>query len=131
MGAADREHGRRALRDEFAVAREADKIAAVDNLRQRRCLHRHQRARSAHVHIEPRVGRGHLDIERLARRREHFGNVPRRWECPAERRRKNWAALDRHHVVSLERGKPHLEHVTRAPPGVEYGAAAPLAVGVN
>jgi hypothetical protein len=30
-----------------------------------------------------------------------------------------------------ERGKPNLEHVTRAAPGVEYGAAASLAVGVD
>ena len=30
-----------------------------------------------------------------------------------------------------ERGKPNLEHVARAAPGVEYGAATSLAVGVD
>ena len=39
--------------------------------------------------------------------------------------------VDRHHVMGLERGKPDLDHVTRAHSRVEYSAAASLAMGVN
>ena len=37
---------------------------------------RRQRARSAHVDVEAGFGRGHLNVERLARRRERLGDVP-------------------------------------------------------
>jgi hypothetical protein len=33
--------------------------------------------------------------------------------------------------IAPERGKPNLEHVARAAPGVEYGAAATVAVSVD
>ena len=81
--------------------------------------------------VEADIGRGYLNVERLARRREHFGNVPGRLDRPGERWRKDGAAVDRDHVMGPKRGKPNLEHVPCAAPGVEYGAAASLAVGVD
>src|SRR5262245_54914669 len=113
------------------MARKPGKISAARDMGERHRLRCRQRARSAHVDIGADIGRGYLNVERLARRREHFGNVPGRLDRPGERWREDGAAVNRDHVMGPERSKPNLEHVARAAPGGEYGAAASLAMGAE
>src|SRR5262249_58133496 len=113
------------------MAREPRKILALRDMGQRRRVCRRQRARSAHVDVEARIRRRYLNVEGLADRREHFGNVPGRRDRSAERWREDGTAVDRHHVMRLERGKAHLEHVARDAAGVGYGAAAPPALSID
>ena len=66
VGAADLEHRRRALGDQFAVTGEAGETLPSGEPRQRRHLLGRERAGAAHVDVEAAVGRGRLDVERLA-----------------------------------------------------------------
>ena len=52
-------------------------------------------------------------------------------ERAVERGRQHRAGVDRHDVMRARRGKADLEHAARAAPGMERGAAAAVAVGVD
>ena len=113
------------------MARQPRKISAFRDPGERSHVCRRQRARSAHVDIEAGVGRSHLDVERFVRSRERLGDRPGCLDRSGERWREDGAAVDRHHVMGLERGKPNLDHVTRAHSRVKCRAAASLAMGVD
>ena len=92
---------------------------------------RRQRAGAAHVDVEAGIGRGDLDVERFFRGTERFGDRPGGVERAVEAFGQNRTAVDRDHVMRARGGKPDLEHVMGAAPGVEYGAAAAFAVRVD
>src|SRR5262249_56921639 len=110
----------------FAVAREPCKISALRDAGERCGVRRGQPARSAHVDIEAGVARGHLDVERLARRRKHFGNVPGRRDRASEHWREDRAAIDRHDAVALHPRQANRQYLTRPAPGVTYRATSAL-----
>ncbi len=103
----------------------------LGNLRQLADARRRQRSRSANVDVEAGVGRRRLDVERLARRGEHFGDGPSRLDRAAHSRREDGAAVDRHQAVRPEGGEAYLQHVVFAPPCVKYGAPASGPVGID
>ena len=76
--------GRRALHDDLAMARETRQLVLGGDARQRGCCRHRQRSRSAQVDVETVLGRGHLDIERLAHASRWSRRSPRR---PRPRRR--------------------------------------------
>ena len=67
--------GARPLRDDLAVTREPGDAPAFGDFGKLGRARRRQRARSAHVDIEAVGGRRHLDVERLARSAERFGDA--------------------------------------------------------
>ena len=62
----------------------------------------------------------------LLRGLEHFGDGPGGGDRAVEAGREDRAAVDRHDVVRARRGKADLEHVVRAAPRMQHGAAAAL-----
>ncbi len=131
MGAADHHGWRRTLRDQLAVAGEAGELMGCREPRQNThpcCV---QDAGAAHVHVDAGVGRGRLDVERLVLGFKRLRDRPGCWNGAIERRRQHRAAVDADDVVSAERRKADFEDVARAEPGMERGAAAAIAVGVD
>ena len=76
---ADADRRRGALDDQLAVAGEARKPVRLGEARRaRRAVRRGQRSRAAHVDVEAGIGRGRLDVERLARPASAPRRSPRR-----------------------------------------------------
>ena len=103
-------------------------LGETRELRHARCG---QRPRAADVDIETRFGRRRLDIERLACVGQHLGERPGCLDRVRKPGRKNRAAVDRHHVVRAQRGKPDFEHAVRTAPRMQDGATAAFAMGVD
>src|SRR5262245_28733739 len=114
-----------------AVTREAGEAPALCHAGELAGSGGAQRPRVAHVDVEPVVGRRHLDIERLADAAEGFGDGPGRLDRAVQARRQDRAAVDRHQVVRLERGKSDLEHVMGAASRMEDRSAAAVAMGID
>ncbi len=104
---------------------------ALGEQRQRRGVGGGQRARAAHVDVEAGLGGGRLDVERLRRAGERFGDIPGGLDRAIEAGRKNRAAVDPDHVVRAQRGKADFENFARAAARMQHGAAAAVAVGVD
>ena len=119
------------LRDHFAVPGEAGEIALAGETGERRHGARRQRSGAAHIDVEARVARGDLNVERLADGTDRFRNRPRRIDGAVQAFGQNRTAVDRHQPMRTRGGKADLEHLMRAPPGVEYRPAAALAVRVD
>ena len=119
------------LRDEFAVPRQARQMMPRGDARQRRRQSRGQRARAAHIDVKAGIGRRHLDIERLLRRRQGFGDRPGGFQRAVEALGQDRAAVDGNDVMRAHRRKADREHVMRAAPRVENRAPAAVAVSVD
>ena len=90
-----------------------------------------QRAGAAHVDVEAGIGRGDLNVERLFRGIERFGNRPGGVDRAVEAFGQDRTAVDRDDVVRARGGEADLKHVMRAAPGMEHGPAAALAMRVD
>ena len=66
---------------EFAVAGEAREPMRLGDVRERECLLRHQRGAPVHVDVEPCVGCGGVNVERLRRRPQCLCDRPGRLDC--------------------------------------------------
>ena len=131
LGAPDPQRRLGALRHHLAMAGEAREAAAVGDRRELAHPCGGQRAGSAHIDIEARIGRGDLNVERLALARQRLGNGPGGLDRALESWRQHRTAIDRHHAMRPERRESDLEHVMRAAPRMEHGAAASLAMRVD
>jgi len=123
--------GRPQLRDQLAVPGDTGDVAFPRKARERRHEVRRQRPRAPHVDIEAGIARGDVNVERLAHGTDRFRNRPRRIDGAIQALGQNRTAVDRHQAMRAGGGKADLEHVMGAAPGVEYGAVAALAVGVD
>jgi len=128
---ADAQGRRPLLRDQLAMAGETGEIALLRNAGERRHQRRRQRAGAAHVDVEPGIGRGDLNVERLFRGIERFRNGPRGADRSVEAFGQDRAAVDRNDVVCACRREADFKHVMRAAPGVEHGPAAALAMRID
>ena len=90
-----------------------------------------ERARAAHVDIEAGVGRGRLDVERLAGGFEHFGDRPGRPKRAAKPGRQDRAAVDGDDVVRARRCEADLQNIMGAAPRMQHRAPAACAMGVD
>ncbi len=125
-------HGRHpALRHHFAVAGQPGEVALLRHLRQRRGERRREGAGAANVDIEPGVRRRDVNIERLHRGSEHLGDRPGRLDSAAEPRRQHRTSVDRDQAVGAGGGEADLQHFVRAAPGMQDGAAAAVAMGID
>ena len=105
---------------------------AVGKPRQRAVRVGVQRARAAHVDIEPAVGRGHLDVERLARGLQRLGDRPGGRDRAVERGREHRAAIDRRRSdARAAPRKPTSSMSRRAAARMKDGAAAALAMRID
>src|ERR1700730_3639975 len=96
-----------------------------------RHLQRREQASSAAHHVDARIRRGRLDVERLALTGNLLGNGPRGSNCAAQAWGEDGTVIDRDHPVLLSRGKSHLEQVMRAAACMEHSAPAPLAMRID
>ena len=90
-----------------------------------------QRAGAAHIDVEPAVGCGDLDVERLADRDQRLGDGPGRLDRAVQTGVEDRAAVDRDDVVRTCRRIADLEHVVRAHPRVQGDAPAAGAMGID
>ena len=120
-----------ALHDDLAMTRQPRQLVLRGDARQRGGRRGGQRSRSAQVDIEPVVGCGHLDVERLAHRLDRLGDRPGGGERAVERRREDRAAVDGDDLVRARRGEADLEHVALAAARMQHRAAAAFAMGVD
>ena len=124
-------HGRRgALHDQFAVAREPRQPMGVGKARERCRVARAERPGAAHIDVEPGIGCGDLDVERLPRT-DGFRDGP----CGGQRTVKRWrqhrATVDADDLMRTKGRKADFQHAMRRAPRVEHGAAPPLPVRVD
>ena len=90
-----------------------------------------ERARTPDVHVDAGIGRGRLDVERLAGRAQRFGHRPGGLDDSGKAGREDRAAVDRHDAMGLARGKADLQHVMGGAAGMQHDAAASRAMGVD
>ena len=83
---ADRDDRRRSHQHQFAVARQPRQPVLFGDARKLRDHGRRQRAGAAHVDIEPAIGRGDLDVERLSHRDQRLGDRPGRLDRAVQMR---------------------------------------------
>ena len=130
-GAPDADGRLHALRHQFAVPGDAGEPMRLGDAGERRRHLRGERARTAHVYVDAGVGRGRLDVERLAGAPQGLGDRPCGVDDAVEAGRQNRTAVDRHDAVGAECSKAHFENVVGAAAGMKHAAPAALAMGVD
>ena len=120
-----------ALHDQLAVTGQPREPVRLGEARERARALRRQRAGAAHVHVEPGVRRGHLDVERLLQCAERLGERPRGGQRAGKRGRQHRAFVDRDDVMRPPGREADFEHAAFAAPRMERGAPPPLAVRVD
>ena len=128
---ADGDVGRIAHQHQFAMTgqpRQPVFLREAGELCDRR---RRQRTGAAHVDVEPALGGGDLDVERLFDRQQRFRQRPGRIERAIERGIEDRAAIDRDDVVRACGGKADLEHLMRAHPRMQRDAPPACAMRID
>ena len=120
-----------ALHDQLAVAGQPREPVRLGEARERARALRRQRAGTAHVHVEPGIGRGGLNVERLLQRAQRLGERPRGRQRAGKRWRQHRAFVDRDDVVRPIRREADFEHAALAAPRMKRGAAPPVAMRVD
>ena len=113
------------------MAGDAGEAMGLGDRGERRSEPRIERARAPDVHIDAGIGRGRLDVERLAGRAQRLGHRPGGLDDSGKAGREDRAAVDRHDAMGLARGKADLQHVMGGAAGVQHDAAASCAMGVD
>ncbi len=90
-----------------------------------------QHAGAADIDIQSGIGRGDVDVERLACRAERFRDRPGSIDRAVQLFREYRAAVDRDQMMGACGGETDLQHVVAAAPRVEYGAATAITVSVD
>ena len=103
----------------------------LGDVRERERPPRRQEAGPAHVDVEPCVGCGGVNVERLCRRPQCLSDRPGRLDRAVEPGRSDGAAVDRRNLVRMQRGEADFEHVMGAAPRMQYDAPPSFAVRVD
>src|SRR5262249_48004824 len=119
---ADLQMGLRSLGHKLAMTGKTNEVMHLSDMRECCEASDIQCAGAAHVDVEAGIGRGHLDVERLAGRLKRLGNGPGCLDGAAEAGRQDRARVDGDDMMCAWCGETDLHDIADPGPGVQYGA---------